>query len=441
MTKKIPSPTYLLLSNPTWGDSEQYESVLEALSVGIWQFNPNETHGDISLLRGLILGWTDNHRNSEQKLVPLVSNLLRLGAHAQTGLGREGELDRVRWSGYGATKTLLHSGGIPGMAEDAGLEVDLMSALGAGGSIANMTAGILQQINARQGWNTKVRGIGVVPWMALHAREAGEALPGWVSTKSQGSGAQAQKVRLLRKLISIGGAAAQLSAGEKLMTVIGASAMASQFTGTVDEHMAQASMFNTLGKFMEGVPLLETISEIASDAGLDKSIRARMGGSIFNGLGMFTGGDGAGRGAQGCMLENQRLLAWDVLAAGMPLWADKGVNKTLVANRFIRDNGAPTADFWQKMPCNGETQELMIQLLLASFAQSKEDAQIQFIAGMSQWARQSPGLPEVSMTQLLENGASCIKGNNVALAALENYCMESSTQRVAVGAKSSGMRL
>lgn len=388
MSSSIPSPFYLLLTNPSWGGTKAYHSVLEGLSAD-WTFDPNETHDGKSLLGLLLVRWC-KQRLSEEGLLQVLEALIGRGADPDQAM-QEASSGGMRWSEYSATQKLLSAAALGKDLSVSTASATLMTIVA---KELNVQAGIEQVkavLDTLQGWDTEIDGIKVLPWLALNCCEEGK-MKGWPTNPDSTTSANVQKMRLLRNLALTSKAADTLDSTNRLLLGCGMSMMSSYYTSNAGETEAGQALDKVTWKVLgEDTPaLIEGIRLIVATADLDPVIKVQTGMAVGHGL------------AQDITDPEQ---SWAAFAAAIPLMYQEGKfagDDDTLSHVLTIHHGIPSAQFWDALPHDAVHHDAMMRVLLCSsrsgrpWVESITDLRQPLLDDMFNWARQSP-LPPFDM--------------------------------------------
>lgn len=351
--QNTPTPIYLLLTNPAWGNTPVFDHVLEGAAKG-WDFDPNETHDDAPLLGATVHRWKVLGL-PESGLLQVVNILVKRGADPCAAL-EHASSQGAGWIGYGAVKNMLVSLSSGKDLDSASLGASLVDIASQGLNIQDANTEINKLLEPLGGWSARIDGVGVLSWLALNCCEEGD-MQGWTTTRWSGADSNVRKMRLLRSLALSSKTAETANPTDQLLTACGMLLLSSYYRKTGGEVDAGNALCKVAGKILgtDEAAIVQNLSRVIKDDDLDPSLRARLGMSVALGL---------------VPAIQDPTLSWEAFALAIPLMYGEGkflgCRQTLSKVLNLK-KGLPGISFWDALPHDSIHHEAMLRVMLCSY--------------------------------------------------------------------------
>lgn len=387
MNSSQPTPIYLLLTNPAWGGNKDFEQVMRGLD-GAWEFDANETSADRPLMGEVINRWMLLEL-PEEGLIDVIERLVKRGASASAALEYANTHDN-RWKSYRAVQRMLQELSAGKELGSVSLGAKLLDIASQGLNVQDANSEIVALLDQHQGWDTKIDGLRVLPWMAINCCQEGQ-MQGWTTPRWSTADSNIRKMRLLRNLALSSKVANYTDAVDRLLTGCGMLMLSSYYRSHGGEVDAGDTLCKAAGKVLGGDEneIIETLEKAVSSGDLDLDARVKLGMSVILGLVEF--------------IEDPQ-LSWKALTLAIPLAYENdrflGSDKTF-AKVLQVDKDLPDSQFWQSLPHDAIHHDAMLRVLLCSFQNYHNDTskfRTEFFDLTKQWASLAP-LPELDMEQ------------------------------------------
>ena len=358
------SPIYWLLSHPSWiGERrEGQEEIINNLGRGGWDFDPNETHAGVPVMRAFLQAQTRYVVNPDEKATfQVIQALLDRGADADALLAGEDPTlrygSKIRWDIIPSVRSLILSAQSGQLEPVEELAILMMSALRETQDPAEMESKVIPLLDNAKGWKTPIQGIAPGAWIALNAMGQGRNLPGWADGCKQVGGHLAALVRGCRKLVQLSGLEQEANGPtDRLLAASGLIALASTCSSTMDDSRAQANAYKLAHKLVEALPLDISVENIVRSS-LCQEIKARAGASLIRTL---------------PVLFNGKPGAWGPIAQAWPLLQSDRIDTTVAFRDLVSVMGSPESSFFNQIEPTSHNQNLLVSLVMSGFGYASD---------------------------------------------------------------------
>ena len=373
----LPSAVYHLMLNPSWLERPaQAQRVIEGLAE--WEMDANETHDGVCLLRGL-LRHARTTENSEPLLIQVVQALLERGAKADAVFEQD---TMIRWACLPGVKQALTRHMYPSerVERDDPRGLGVISALRGNGGVEEVVSKA-ESVLGPAGMSERIDGLLAGAWVALHARPAGDALPGWCVPLQAYGGGLGRMARIARRVVTQSGWANDGTAQERLIAGLGLAAAVIDFSGNNDDRAAQQAALNTARKLVQGLDASSLLLGLGR-SDLSRDQKSRLGAALLSG-GPALFGD----------------KAWDMVRTGWGLLDDKRMDRGTASAKLVSALGPPIA-WLDDLPRSAINQEILLDFLAGSLDRFSPEtpqtaqARINYIEALGRWraGHDLPGL-------------------------------------------------
>lgn len=434
----VPSALYLLLKNSSWRSSEDANSVAEGLRDGRWQYDPNESHDGVSMLRSVLSGWTGSNTAGNRPLLEITQALLDRGADADEVLIRLAQgAGHIHWEAIGDVHMLVRSRSKQHAphADDA-LAIELMGALHG--------QGLKAVLDQHQGWRTRLHGVNMATWIALHTQCYGDNLPSWNARGGWApAGAQATAWRMAKNYVNAAQQEKSLSDQDRIEAALALAGMIERLTPgpgasrTANEDAAVLVCRKTANGLLNdaqnhGLTLEAGLRALSENTDLSDAVRARLAAAAGGCIGSLA-------------TDATREQRWRIVAAALSLMRDARValGPPAGGNLVMAQCGDPPPEFWDEVPGTPEYQGVLFDLLVGSYGNGGSNPSMRrnFMEGIAAWMERHPHLPAPDHLALIERAGAQIRREPEVMALLELVGLERNTAPAPSSTSGRGPRL
>lgn len=375
----LPSAVYHLMLNPSWLERPaQAQRVIEGLAG--WEMDANETHDGVCLLRGL-LRHARSTENSEPLLVQAVQALLERGAKPDAVFEQD---TMIRWANLPGVKQVLTRHMYPRerVEREDPRGIVAIVALRSNGGVDEVVSKAEMALGPA-GMKERIDGLVGGAWIALHARPAGDALPGWCVPLQAYGGGLGRMARIARRVVIQSGWMNDATPQERLIAGLGLAAAVIDFNGNNDDQSARQAALNTARKLVQGLDAPALLQDLAQgDLSLDK--KSRLGVALLSGSTALFGDQ-----------------AWSMVRHGWGLLDDKRMDRVKASTSLVTSQGFPVS-WLDEVPPTARHQEILLDFLAGSLDRFAKDtpqstqARMDYIEALGRW-RVGHDLPDLDI--------------------------------------------